>query len=361
MKIDIFRVFFRWYLKEKCICRSEIDINSIDTILVMSNTAIGDTLFSTPAIRSIKEKYPQKKIVVLLNPINYQLFKNNPYIDKVVLYRGKWKDFFRVVFQLRRLGVNLTFIMHSNEPQATPMAYCIGSKYIIKIPNDSNEFNFLHYNQPVSAESGEHFIDRRLKQLEYIGIHERRNYKMDIFPDPEWYSTINSLLGGCYIYIGFQMGASTKSRMWFIDKWIDLAEKLLSQNKKWCIVLTGSKSDQFLSYSLWSKVRHNDRVIDCAGRLDIGPAAALIDKLDLLVTLDTGPLHIAAAMNTPTVAISVAGSAVESNPRSDNIPHIFIQKPKTCTPCLDKKCKDQRCMLQVTTDEVFHHVCNIVQ
>lgn len=87
MKIDLIRILIRWHLKGKNARRGNIDINTINTILVMSNTAIGDTLFTTPAIRSIKEKYPSKRIVALLNPANYHLFENNPYIEEIVLYK----------------------------------------------------------------------------------------------------------------------------------------------------------------------------------------------------------------------------------------------------------------------------------
>lgn len=261
--------------------------------------------------------------------------------------------------QLRRLNVDLTFIMHSNEPQATPMAYYAGSKYIIKIPNNNNEFNFLHYNQSVSADDHEHFIDRRLKQIEYIDIYQK-NYQMDIFIQPEWRRQTTNLLRDEYVHIGFQMGASTKSRRWFLSRWEELANKLLRHNEKWHIVLTGSQGDQLLAQSFQLNV-NSERVVNLVGKLDIGPASALIEKLDILVTPDTGPLHMAAAVSTPTVALSVAGRAIESNPRDDVTTHIFVQKPKTCNPCLDKRCKNPECMLQITSKEVFDCVCNILE
>ena len=358
MKIDIIRSFFRWHLKGKNSCQDCINVDSIKTILIMSNTAIGDTLFSTPAIRLIKEKYPNKRIIALLNPNNYQLFENNPYIDLIILYRGKWRNFLNVMFQLRHLNIDLALIMHSNEPQATPLAYCSGSKYIIKIPNNQNEFRFLHHNSPITVESHEHFIDRRLRQIEYINI-SKKSYNMDIFLKEEWKKSINGLLKDGQIHIGFQMGASSISRMWFLESWTDLARKVLSYHKSWNIVLTGSKVDQSSASSLCSKIEDN-RIIDLTGSLDLGPVAALIGRLDLLVTPDTGPLHIAAAMNTPTLAISVAGRAEESNPRSNITQHIFIQKQITCNPCIDKKCKYQKCMLQITSDEVFEQICNTI-
>jgi ADP-heptose:LPS heptosyltransferase len=359
MKIDILRSFFRWYLAGKIPSQEKIKINSIKTILVMSNTAIGDTLFSTPALRLIKERYPNKKVIGLLNPKNSLLFDNNPYIDILILYSGKWRQFLRTVFELRRHNVDLALIMHSNEPQATPLAYCSGVKYIIKIPNDQNEFNFLHQNPVIGRNINEHFIDRRLKQLEYIDIITK-SYRMDIFQKEEWIRSINGILKDDIVNIGFQIGASTISRMWFIEKWIDLAKLVLDHNENLNIVLTGSKVDQQTASSICSSLS-DDRVLDLTGKLDLGAASSLIDRLDLLVTPDTGPLHIAAAMNTPTIAISVAGRALESNPRSIDTQHIFIQKQITCEPCIDKKCKYQKCMLQITSSEVFDKILNIIE
>ena len=148
--------------------------------------------------------------------------------------------------------------------------------------------------------------------------------------------------------------------MWFIEKWIDLIKLVLNHNKNWNIVLTGSKVDQQNASTICSHFSE-DRVMDLTGKLDLGAASALIDKLDLLVTPDTGPLHIAAAMQTPTIAISVAGRALESNPRSKDNKHIFIQKQITCDPCIDKKCEYQECMLQITSNEVFDQILNIVE
>jgi ADP-heptose:LPS heptosyltransferase len=359
MKIDIARSFFRWYLAGKIPNQEKIKMNTIQTILIMSNTAIGDTLFSTPAIRLIKKTYPDKKVIVLLNPKNNLLFDNNPYIDKVILYSGKWRQFLQTVFQLRRYNINLALIMHSNEPQATPLAYCVGIKHIIKIPNDQNEFNFLHQNPVTSPNRNEHFIDRRLSQLQYIGI-STKSYRMDIFQKAEWKKSINGIVEEDKVNIGFQIGASTLSRMWFIEKWINLARLVLDHNVNWNIVLTGARADQNSS-SLISSALNDDRVIDLTGKLDLGAASALIDKLDLLVTPDTGPLHMAAAMNTPTIAISVAGRALESNPRSKDTKHVFIQKQITCEPCVDKKCEYQKCMLQITSDEVFNQILDIIE
>ena len=354
MKINIIRSLVRWYLKGKSLSRAKIEMKDVSNILVMSNTAIGDTLFATPAINLLRKNYPDKNIIALLSPKNYELFKTNPNIDEIITYRGKWGNFLQVAFKLRAKNIDLTFIFHSNEPQATPLAFLSGSKYIIKIPNDKNEFNFLHYNPPIAPQLDEHFINRRLKQLSYIGIDEQ-SYQMEIYPLTSWYSEVDKVLKDNVKYIGIQIGASTISRMWLIERWIDLVNRLLDYDINLQVVLTGSESDRQLTDKVENSIQ-NQRVLNMAGVLDLCSAAALIDRLDLLITLDTGPLHIAAAVKTPTITISVAGNSVESNPIDKEIPHVFIQKPITCSPCLDKRCKNATCMEQISTEEVLSAV-----
>ena len=354
MKFNLIRSLVRWYLNDKSLSKEKIDMKNINNILVMSNTAIGDTLFATPAINLLRKNYPDKNIIALLNPRNYELFKTNPNIDEIITYRGKGGNFLQVAFKLRAKDIGLAFIFHSNEPQATPLAFLSGSKYIIKIPNDKNEFNFLHYNPPIAPQLDEHFINRRLKQLLYIGIDEQ-SYQMEIYPDKSWYSKVDKFLEDNVRYIGIQIGASTISRMWPIERWIDLVNKLLDYDINLQVILTGSELDRQLTDKVENSIQ-NQRVLNMAGLLDLCSAAALIDRLDLLITPDTGPLHIAAAVKTPTIAISVAGNSVESNPIDKEITHVFIQKPIICSPCLDKKCKNAICMSQISVYEVFSHV-----
>jgi len=358
MKIDLIKLFFKYYLKNKTKNENTIDIDKIENILVISNTAIGDTLFVTPALRMIKEKYPDKRVIALLNPVNYKLFESNPYIDKIFTYNGKWRSFYITMKKLRKFNIDISFIMNCNEPQATPLTYSIQSKYIIRIPNLTNEFNFLHYNPPIARNYDEHTINTRIKQLEYIGI-TKKSYQMELFPNKNWFNKVDNYLKKDITYIGLQLGASTVSRMWFNTHWQQLAELLLEYDKSIELILTGAPNETNLTTQLEKSLK-NDRVHNFAGKFDICSAAGLIGRLRLLVTPDTGPLHIAAAMETDTVAISVAGLASSSNPISNTSKHIFIQKPKTCDPCIDKRCKYQECMLQITPEEVFENIKHIL-
>lgn len=364
MKIDIFKFIVKFFLPTS-INKNKINMDEINNILIISNTAIGDTLFATPAIRAIKKNYPKKRIIALLNPSNMKLFKNNKYIDKVYIYNGKWNSFIKILKSLKKENIDISLIFHSNEPQATPLAYFIGSKYIIKFPNNKNEFNYLHYNE-IEDQKNEHAILTRLRQLNYININDLSDQSMELFIEEKWKNDVDDFLSNFKIknkIIGIQVGASTVSRMWFSDRWISLITKILNYDNDITIILTGSPNERKLVNSVYMKFEKNKNVIDASGKLKLGAAATLIGKFNLFITPDTGPLHIAASQKVNTLALFIAGNPLGTNPiSSDNcIIHSYIQKSKTCVPCKDKKCKFQECMLQIEVDEVFNLVKKIIK
>lgn len=366
MKFNIFEFYVNLRLKSHSNYPKleKLDVDKINTILIFSNTAIGDTLFNTPVFRALKENFPAKKLVVILNPTNYKLFENNRYIDEIILYDGRWKNFFSVLKQIKKYIIDLSLILHSNEPQATPLAVLSDSKYIIKIPNDKNEYNKFHNNSPTASYSDRHGIFDRLRSLEFLGI-KYEDPRMDLFLDEESikkvkeYFNLHNIDTNQDVLIGFQIGASTVSRMWFEDKWIELANKLHKENKNIKIILTGSPAEKKLTSRVFEGILDKDRVFDLAGYFDLNSAAALIGKLDLFITPDTGPLHISISLKTPTISLFVVAELIKSFACYDIENHFYIKKEKTCEPCIAKKCKFQKCMLQISVDEIVNLVKNI--
>ncbi|WP_304339126.1 glycosyltransferase family 9 protein [Campylobacter ureolyticus] len=358
--MSLYEILVNFLIKNKKTIKTDLVKDDFKTVCFFSNTAIGDTLFNTPVFRAFKENFPNVKTIALLNQNNSDLFKDDKNLDEIITYRGRWKYFFKTAKILKLKKIDIVFILHSNEPQATPLAVLSGAKYIFKLHNDKNEYNKFHSNLPKKLELKDYVVKYRLKHLEFVGI-KNQNTRMQLFLNKKDYESVDEVLkkDDKTKYIGFQMGASTVSRQWFLEHWVELA-KLILQNHNYKIILTGSNKDKILTNAFMQKIKDKNRVLNLAGVFNIRQAAALIGRLDILVTPDTGPLHIAVTLKTPTITLFAVADPKVSNPDFDKEIHKFVKKDRTCNPCLEKRCKYQKCMLQISAKEVYVLLKNLV-
>lgn len=324
-------------------------------ILVVSSTAIGDTLMSTPAIRAVRRSYRDARVMALLNRSNMELFENNPNIDGVIPYSSGFAGFFSALGTLRKYKFDLVLIFHGNEPETTPLCYLSGAPFIVKLPN-KNPFRFLLSNkEPVLGwEDLGHGIWARIKAAETAGC-EAEGVRMDLFIESkEWSETEMFLrregIDEGSVLIGFQPGASTLSRRWFPDRFVELGKLLLMDNPRFRIILTGSPDERPLCEDIAKAI--GDRTVVAAGAISLKKTPPLIKRLNVLVTGDTGPMHIAYTVGTPVVALYAVSDPKRTGPLYDVERHRIIKKERTCDPCVSKKCEYQECMEAITVYEV---------
>ena len=431
--MKIFENLMKFYLRNHKIKKCEMVSEKFKCVCFFSNTAIGDTFFNTPVFREFRAKFSDVKTIALLNPNNAMLFRDDPNLDEIITYDGRWGGFLKTLKILKSKKIDICFLLHSNEPQATPLAILSGAKYVFKLPNHKNKFNFLHSNTPQKyADENRYIVLNRLLQLKFVGIDSDESLAKDeicrlsLYLNPADYVRVDERLKGlngeqksnkkanfkqilsrdkeqnlaknepeiCSVnehkIIGFQMGASSRSRKWTLQRWCELALMIL-QDTNYQIVLTGSPSergecdlfmrelekilDEFLSFKAQEKrlkfvnqanlnslcddencakssdgkavansalefdkkisenpsdlanLKHDllGRVLNLAGVFNLREAAALIDRLDILITPDTGPLHVAAAIKTPTIALFGVADPSSSNPNFDTKIHKIIK------------------------------------
>lgn len=327
----------------------------IRNILVVSSTAIGDTLLSTPAIRAVRRRYPTARIVALFNADNAALFEGSPYLDRVALYHGGYKKFFATIRELKQFNFDLALILHGNEPQATPICYLAGARFIMKLPN-SSAYNFILSNDaPIIAWDGlGHGIEARLATTALAGC-DTSDVRMELFVDAEAAQGVAAFLaregvGAQDLLIGLQPGASTISRRWFPDRFIELGKRLIKAYPDARLIITGSPLEAALCEGIAAGM--GERALSTAGRVKLIELPPLIRRLGCLVTGDTGPMHIAITAGTPVVALYAVADYRRTGPLYDRDRHVVIQKPRTCDPCVSKRCQYQRCMEAITVDEV---------
>ena len=338
---------------------AELGSAAIRRILVVSCTAIGDTLMSTPAIRSLRLRYPHAHLSLVIHPAYRPLFAGLPGVDAMFGYAGKWQGFIRLARTLRRQQFDLAVILHGNEPQATPLAYLSGARWIFKLPNAGNPFQFLLSNREPQLrwEDFQHGIEQRLATAALAG-GAPTDWTMDMPVDERDGVLVDDWLRRHGVtraqrVLGLQAGASTVSRRWPAGRLAELARRLLAADPQLAIVLTGSAAELPLIARIAADIA-NPRAVISAGAVPLAHLPALMARMSALVTPDTGALHLAVAVGTPVIALFAVSDWRRSGPAVALEKHTVIKKWRTCEPCLSKRCPypEPPCMDLISVDEV---------
>ncbi|HXW69508.1 MAG TPA: glycosyltransferase family 9 protein [Dissulfurispiraceae bacterium] len=337
---------------------------AVKNILVVSSTAIGDTLLSTPAIRAVRERYPQAKIRAHFNAGIAELFENNPHIDGIIPYYGGYRRFMRTILEFRKHNFDLALIFHGNEPQATPMAYLSGARFIIKVPI-SREYGFLLSNISNGFDKpwDHHAIDVRMKAAEFAGCMGD-NREMVLVADEGDRAAASFYLSRLgtdqnVILIGLQVGAATPYKMWPQHKFVELGKRLVQLNPDIRILVTGSPRERRLCSSVAREI--GDHAFATAAQISLKTLRGLIERMDLLVTNDTGTMHMAIALKTKTISLFCPTSPRGVGPLQDPQLHRVVHRDKPCNPCITKKCRKPLCMDLIQVDEVYEAARKVLQ
>lgn len=369
-------LLYRWLRIKRALDRrprpaGELGTPAIRRILAISCTALGDTLLSTPGLRALRQTYPQAHITLLVHPSLQALFSGLADVDELIPFDGKWRSFGRVSRQLK--NYDLAAIFHGNEPQATPLAYLSGARYVFKLPNN-NRWNFLLSNrEPVLGwDDLGHGIDQRLAVARLAGASGEFSSRMTVPLPAAGAEALDKALGErgwqAANIVAFQPGASTMSRRWPRSRFIAAAVRLAQMHPDLRFVVTGSPAEAVLCQEIAAGIEAaaalpgGTRAWASAGQLSLIALPALLKRCRLLVTGDTGPMHLAVTVETPVVALFAVSDPARSGPGYDHEKHVVIRKWRTCDPCFSKNCPyaEPICMDNISVDEVIAAVDGIL-
>ncbi|MCD6508286.1 lipopolysaccharide heptosyltransferase II [Candidatus Poribacteria bacterium] len=326
----------------------------IRKILVMHTGGwIGDMVLLTPALRAIRNAYPDAHISILVNPLVEGLMSRNPYIDKVIVYdkRGEQKgmrNLLGMASALKEEGFDMAILFHPNSIRSALLAF------LARIPirvgtNTSKRGIFL--TDPIPDESDLHEVERYLRVARIAGAKEV-NDRLEFWHGPaeRSYAQYKFMQFGIRprdFVIGINPSTTWPSKAWAPENFAALAD-MLAEEAGARIIITGSPDDVPLAEKIEEMTRC--KVINLAGRTDIFQLGAVIELCDLFISCDSGPMHIAAAVGTPTVALFGPTSPTRHRPYGQN--HIVIRHPFPCSPCYRVHCPNNVCLSSITPSEV---------
>lgn len=304
------------------------------SFLIVSTTGLGDTLWATPAIRNLRQKNPEAYIAVLTSPLGGQVLQNNPHIDEIFVF----KKLFRLWRVLRKRHIATVLVFHTSQRTALPFCALLGASRIVGTEGLSKGLDSLLTETKLARPM--HEIERRMEIAGAPG-----SALMELFPSSQDQKAVH--LSGLQPLVCIHPGAKDRFKQWPPSHFANVAKAL--QDHLGCqICVTGNAEEKPLVESI---ARQIPGAKTFAGNLSILQLAALMQKMALVITNDTGPMHIACAMHVPVVALFTPTEARLCGPylypRSK-----IIQKSRTCTPCLRKKCREPFCMRQISVGEV---------
>ncbi|MFH1395571.1 MAG: lipopolysaccharide heptosyltransferase II [Candidatus Omnitrophota bacterium] len=334
-----------------------------ERILIFELNWLGDILFSFPFIKAVREAFPNAYIACAVVPRYAELLKNNTCVDEIYELSDDngvlsfWEKL-KFIFLLRKEKFDTCFLMKPSKNK-TLIAACAGIKRRIGFKGKKS-FLTEEVNLP---EKEMHKTAQILFLAKTIGI-ESADEKYEYCVNAEDLKRVNKLINvnaeDKHVLIAINPGGNWNAKRWPAENFVLLAKKILSQFNNIGIVITGAKKDRMFTEKMTDEIG-DKRCFNLAGLTNLSELAALFSKCDLVVSSDSGPLHLASAVGTVTIGIFGPTSHEITGPMGIG-KSIIIREDINCKiPCYEEQCtKDYICMKKVTVDKVFDTVCDLV-
>jgi heptosyltransferase-1 len=341
-------------------------------ILIVKLSAIGDVIHTLPSLAALRGLYPQAHITWVVEEAAADLIMDHPDLDRVIVLRrkswmkalGEGRDFRSVgreaadfLKALRSRPYDLVVDFHGLFKSALVVLLSGGKR---KLGYDSlQELSGLFLNDKIPEDMNKHAVDRYLDFIKHLGgkVPERPEFRITAGRDN--IERVRSLLqekgiGEHDSFIAVSPTALWQTKMWENEKFAALCDLLIEEGQR--IVLTGARDDIACS-RIRSMMRR--QAADLSGRTTLKDLACLYRRASLLITTDSGPMHLAAAVGTPVVALFGPTSPARTGPYGSG--HAVVRAGIDCSPCLLKKCDSMACMKGITVEAVKLQVQTILE
>lgn len=316
-------------------------------ILIIRLSAIGDCVMASPLAQTLRAHFPDAHIAWVVQDKSRAVVEGNPYIDEVIPWHGGLGDVLRVarLVRARKFDVVLetqgllksTLLMAlSGAPKRliSPAFGRLAHLFSTQIVNHPPGWiyppdRYLYWAKALGAPLPDEAKltvpinnEDRAAALEFLRAHDAHNARL----------------------VGINPGCSAINRKWSADNFAQCAQILAQQFPDARFVLLGGPQDREDSAHI-ARALPPEKTLNAAGKLTLRQTAALIERCEVMLTNDTGPMHIAVAVGTPVVAVCGPISAARRLPlHYENNKHIGVQANRGCLPPNRPQCgKGREC------------------
>lgn len=354
-------------------------------ILIIQTAFLGDVVLITPLLSALKEKFPEANLSVLVTPTGKEILACNPAISEIIVYDKKvtqqgFLNFLKIVKNIKEKRFDIAVLPHRSMRSAL-LTYLANIPVRIGFKNSSGKIFLTHY---VDYLKEKHEVERNLKLLDAVKMVMTNNYllsqieskttnpnlqkRLQIYlsqEDKEFAckfleskgcsnrdsisdSGINSPL------IGLNPGSVWATKRWLPERFAEVGDRLANDYGA-KIIIFGTKQEAMISQQVIDNMKIPP--ISAVGQTNLKQLTSLIKMCNLFITNDSGPMHLAMAVNTPTVAIFGPTTLdIGFGPYGENF-MVVEKEGLKCRPCGlhgPKKCpkKHFACMKEIGVTEV---------
>jgi lipopolysaccharide heptosyltransferase I len=313
-------------------------------VLFVKLGALGDVINTLPLAVCLKN-HLNARITWLVEPLSFPIVNGHPSVERVILFEKKnWKKSLPDVFnKLRDECFDITLDLQRIFKSA---CFCMTSKSSSRVGFDKKrckEITWLFpFERIARADARRHMAVQYLDFARYLGVDD---------PEIRWDIPVSGVIPFNLPdkYVVLNIGATKKANLWPEENFSKLAEMIESRFGIKSVI-TGGREDAGSSAAITDKAK--DCVINLAGKTTIPELKEVIAGSQLVVSCDTGPMHLAVALNKPVVALFGPSDPRRTGPLHGEV----IQKPLDCVPCNKRSCDDPKCMREITPQDVGVHM-----
>jgi heptosyltransferase-2 len=314
-----------------------------------------------PALRALRQVLPEAHITLVIRPGTKGIFSEADFIDDVVIYDRK--NAFSVVPQVRewrRRKFDLA-VLFQNAFEAALIPFLAGVPLRLGYATESRQALLTHPLPLPDWRSSRHEV---FYYLYLITALEQMLFDRSTVCEAEPDASIQisaarkaqaaellrayGVSGDDAVVVICPGSINSRAKRWPAESYATLADRLIESKRR--VLLIGSKDETDVSQEVTRRMRQQPIVL--TGKTTLDQITGVLDRADLIVTNDTGPSHLGAALGRPTIVIFGPTNPLTTRPFAPEA--VMLRHPPDCAPCMLRDCPiDHRCMTAITVDEVF--------
>lgn len=322
-------------------------------IIVIDLLYLGDLMFATPFFKELRKNFPKARIDLIVNSAFHSIMNDNTNFDNVYAYNKKWtlKQSIEFAKQLKKNNYDLGINIHGSWRSAI----------ILRLINPTYTIGY--------GKKGQLFLNRRLVQPHnqhmvdvYLNLLKEMNLRVEpSLPYLEIKKSVQDEIDKKLIQwginpeeklIALNAGGTWPTKRWTVNGFAQLADVL---NRKYGrVIFVGSAGDLSLVEEIVNLME--TKPVIATGKTSLPELAALLARCNLVISNDSGPVHVAAAVGTPTITIFGPSDDIKYRPLGEK--HKIVTSSVDCRPCGKHQCPlgHHRCMADIKVEKIINEI-----